>query len=71
MLPVTIERLLVILQTKGGINFGHDRMYVMPYHISWTIFTLALVLSYTVRQIVGMPTGTYYAPHVAILLYLL
>ena len=35
-------------------KLGHGRMQVMPYHISWTIFTLAL--------------GTNCAPHVANLL---
>ena len=26
------------LLAKGGINFGHVKMYVTPYRIAWIIF---------------------------------
>ena len=34
------------------INFGLVRMYVTPYHFSWTIFILGLALSYTDKLLV-------------------
>ena len=40
------------------------RMYVMPYHFSWTMFILGLALSYTDKLLV-IPMGTNCAPLVA------
>ena len=34
------------------ITFGLVRMYVTPYHFSWTIFILGLALSYTDKSLV-------------------
>ena len=53
------EKLFSLPLTKVDIHFGHVRMYVMPYPISWIIFILLY------RQIVGIPMGTKCAPLVA------
>ena len=59
-----IRRRFSLLQTIEGINFGHIRMYVTLYRISWIIFTLDSVLNYT-KKIVGISMGTNCAPLVA------
>ena len=53
------ERLLSLPLTKVGIHFGHARMCVTPYPISWIIFILDLGPSYTI------PMGKKCAPLVA------
>ena len=40
------------LQTKDRIHFCLVRMYVTRYRISWILFTLDLVLSYTDKLLV-------------------
>ena len=64
VLPVTIRKRFSFLQIIEGITFGLVRMYVMPYHISWIIFILDLVI----REIVAIPMGKSCAPLVADLL---
>ena len=44
--PVMTEKLFSLPLTKVDIHFGHDRMYAMPYPISWIIFILDLEPSY-------------------------
>ena len=41
-----------LLQTIEGINVGLVKMYVTPYRISWIIFTLDLVISFTDKLLV-------------------
>ena len=53
------ERLFSLPLTKVGIHFGHVRMCVTPYPISWIIFILDF------GQIVGIPMVTNCAPLVA------
>ena len=45
--PVMIEKHFSLSLTKVDINFGHVRMYAMPYPISWIISILDLGPSYT------------------------
>ena len=45
--PVMTEKLFSIPLTKVDIHFGHARMYVMPYPISWIIFMFDSDPSYT------------------------
>ena len=45
--PVMTERPFSLPVTKVGIHFGHVRMCVMPYPISWIIFILDLGPCYT------------------------
>ena len=52
ILPVTIRKHFSLLQTIEDINVGLVRMYVMPYRISWIIFTSDLVISYTDKLLV-------------------
>ena len=42
------------------MHFGHVKMYVTPYHISWIKVVLDYEPSYT--YIVGIPMGTKCAP---------
>ena len=44
---VMIEKHFSLPLTKVDIHFGHDRMYAMPYPISWIIFILDLEPNYT------------------------
>ena len=57
-----------LLQTIGGINFGHVRMYMymMPFRI-WDNICIRFVTK-IYRQIVGIPMGTKCAPLMADLL---
>ena len=45
--PAMKEKLFSLPLTKVDIHFGHVRMYAMPYPISWIIFILDSVPSYT------------------------
>ena len=52
IVPVTIGKRFVLLQTIEDINFDLVRIYVTPYRISWVIFTSDLVISYTDKLLV-------------------
>ena len=52
LLPVTIRRRVLLLQTIEALYLDHVRMYVMPCRIIWIIFTLDLVLTYTDESLV-------------------
>ena len=45
--PVMTEKLFSLPLTKVDIHFGHVRMYVMSYPISWIIFISDSEPSYT------------------------
>ena len=47
ILPVTIRKRFLLLQTIEDLNFGLVRMFVTLFRISWIIFTSDLVISYT------------------------
>ena len=52
-LLVTIRKRFSLRQTIiEDITFGLVRMYVTPYHFSWTIFILGLALCYTDKLLV-------------------
>ena len=52
ILSVTIRKRFSLLQIIDGINFCLIKMYMTPYRISWIIFTLDLVISYTDKLLV-------------------
>ena len=66
-MPLTKKMLFSLLHIKGGIEFGHDRMYAMHYHTSLTISIRIGTMLY--RQIVGIQMCTNNVPLVAYLLF--